>query len=83
MSSGRRRQSLKPGTIIKILIFIAILAVVILAGMNFSRKKVDKSMKSTEENAIQSATVTTGNISTTVSGSGTLSYAGLFDRSAF
>lgn len=59
-----------------IMILVSILIIVIIAvvvGVTVLRKQVAAKVGSSESNSVQSAEVTTGSISTTVSGSGTLS----------
>ena len=74
MSSGRRKNQVKTGTIVKIVIALVVLGIVIFVGMNIMRSKVDEQFASDEESTVESAQVTTGEISTTVVGSGTLAF---------
>lgn len=71
MAQKRRKNKISRKTVIKIVIFIVILLAVILAGMRFLRKKVNDNFAKQSEDTVQTAQVTSGSISTTVSGSGT------------
>ena len=74
MASGRKNNPVKTGTIVKWVLFLIIAAGLIWFGIRTLQSRVDSSFASDEEDTVESATVTTGSISTTVGGSGTLSY---------
>lgn len=72
MAQKRRKDKISGKTVRKIIIILVILIVVILAGIRFLRKKVNDNFAQQSESTVQTVQVTTGSISTTVSGSGTL-----------
>lgn len=59
--------------IITIAVIIAVVLVVVTVGVTLLRKKITAQVNSSSSSSVESAEVTTGSISTTVSGSGTLS----------
>ena len=72
MGSGRRKNPMKKSTIIKIAAALVIAAAAGFILVRTLRTHVSEKYGSKEEAAILSAQVTSGSISTTVSGSGTL-----------
>lgn len=72
MAQKRRKNRISGKTVRKIIIFVLILAVIILLGMRYLKKKVSDNFAQQPESNVQTTQVTTGSISTTVTGSGTL-----------
>lgn len=72
MGSGRRKQPVKAGKVIRILIIIAVLAIAAFVAVRMLQSRVTERFGDTNEEEVQSAQVTKGSISTTISGSGTL-----------
>lgn len=68
----KARVRKKRKLIITLVIILVIVTAVVVGGVAILRKKVSEQVSSSASNEIQSAEVTIGNISTTVSGSGTL-----------
>ncbi len=66
---ARKRHRRK--TIIILVTVIAVVLIAIVVGVNIARNKISESVSSSDDE-VQSAEVTVGSISTTVSGSGTL-----------
>ncbi len=72
MSARQSKEVLRKKRIRKILIILVVVAVVLVAAILFTRQWVQNEFASTDADEVLSAQVTTGSISTTVSGSGTL-----------
>ncbi len=72
MSARQSKEVLRKKRIRKILIILVVVAVVLVAAVLFTRQWVQNEFASTDADEVLSAQVTTGSISTTVSGSGTL-----------
>lgn len=72
MSSIRRKEPLDKKRIIKITVLAVVLVIALAFLVMVLRSKVSKEFGSEEENEVQTAQVTKGSISTTISGSGTL-----------
>ncbi len=72
MDSSRRKKPLKKRTVIKIIIVLAVLAAAGFFLVKTLRSRVDEQYAESSEEEVQTAEVTIGSISTTVSGSGVL-----------
>lgn len=72
MGSGRRKQPVKAGKVIKILCIIVIIALALFFAVRMMRSRVTEKFGNTDQEEVQSAKVTVDSISTTISGSGTL-----------
>ena len=72
MDSSRRKASIKKGTVIKLVVALAVVAVAVFVLVRVLQARVSEQYGGQDEKAVQSAQVTTGSITTTVSGSGTL-----------
>lgn len=67
---AKRRR--KRRTVIILVTVVAVILIAVAVGVNIARKKISESVGSSSGNEVESAEVTVGSISTTVSGSGTL-----------
>ncbi len=67
---ARRRKKVKTAVILTVIVVVVLVGVAI--GVTALRKKISSQVSSSSESSVTSAEVTTGSISTTVSGSGTL-----------
>lgn len=72
MGSGRRKQPIKTGKVIKIVLILAVIAVAAFFAVRMAKSRVTEKFGDTNEEEVQSAQVTKDSISTTISGSGTL-----------
>lgn len=72
MSSIRRKEPLEKKKAIKVTVLAVVLVIALVFLVMALRSKVSKEFGSEEENEVQTAQVTKGSISTTISGSGTL-----------
>lgn len=72
MKSGRRKNPMSRKTVIKIVVVVLLLTVFIAGLILFARSKVKKRFADSDSQEVLSAQVEVGNISTTVTGSGTL-----------
>ena len=72
MSAKRRKQPVSKKKIITITIAVAVVIIFLCVGVYVLRSKVNEEFGSSDSSNVESAEVTTGSISTTVSGSGTL-----------
>ena len=71
----REKQQKKRKRMIVVGAIVVVLAVAIIAGVSAAKNKVNQALNSSSAAIVNEATVTTGSISTTVSGSGMLSDA--------
>lgn len=74
MKSVRRRQSVDAKKIIIVLIFLVIILFAAYLGLRYVRERLNNKMKKDEKQTAETAQVTTGSISTTVYGKGTIAY---------
>lgn len=72
MASSRRTKKMNTKTVITLVVVLLIVAVAAFFGIRALRSSVTKKYGGKDENEFKTATVTSGSISTTVSGSGRL-----------
>ena len=68
--NARKRK--KRRLVITMVVIIVVVLVAVVVGVNYAQSRISATIGSSDESSVESAEVTTGSISTTVSGSGTL-----------
>lgn len=73
MKQSRRRAKLTKGKVLRVISVLLVIALIAVYAVQYLRDKVESEYSSSDEDEVLHGTVTVGNISTTVYGSGRLS----------